>query len=429
MKLEFLSKNSNQRLLRLVITATVATGGIAIYGTSQFGKISQNSSPELARTTPVVKKVTALGRLEPEAEVIKLFAPLALDSDLIAQILVKEGDRVKAGQVVAILNSRNDLQNALLQAEKQVNVAKAKLAQVKAGAKTGEIKAQEATIAGLQAQMQGDNAGQQETLARLEAQWQGDKAAQEATIKKLQAELNNAQSEFQRYQNLYSQGAISKSLFDSKRLSVDTTIQQVNEAEAILNRINTTAKRQISEATIALNRIKATGSQGVSKAKATLSGIAEVRPVDIAAAEAEVKNASSTFKRAETSLFQAYVRAPSSGQILKIHTRAGEKIGAAGILDLAETGQMVAVAEIYQTDISKIKLGQQAVITSQAFAGKLGGIVSHIGLQVNQQNVFSNQPGQNFDSRVIEVKIRLNAEDSKRVASLTNLQVQTAIHQ
>jgi HlyD family secretion protein len=48
-------------------------------------------------------------------------------------------------------------------------------------------------------------------------------------------------------------------------------------------------------------------------------------------------------------------------------------------------------------------------------------------LQVNRQNVFSNQPGENLDSRVIEVKIRLNPEDSKRVAGLTNLQVQTAI--
>ncbi len=50
-----------------------------------------------------------MGRLQPEAEVISLFAPLALD-----------GDRIKAGQVIAILGSRDRLQTAVLQAQKQV---------------------------------------------------------------------------------------------------------------------------------------------------------------------------------------------------------------------------------------------------------------------------------------------------------------------
>ena len=58
---------------------------------------------------------------------------------------------------------------------------------------------------------------------------------------------------------------------------------------------------------------------------------------------------------------------------------------------------MMAVAEVYQTDISKVKLGQTAVITSQAFTGELRGTVSYIGLQVNRQNVFSNEPGENLD--------------------------------
>jgi len=57
----------------------------------------------------------------------------------------------------------------------------------------------------------------------------------------------------------------------------------------------------------------------------------------------------------------------------------------------------------------------------------LQGTVSEIGLQVNKQNVFSNQPGENLDRRVIDVKIRLTPEASKRVSSLTDLQVQTSI--
>jgi HlyD family secretion protein len=455
-------KPGNRWMVGMVIAATVVTGGVIYYGVSQFGLIS-TAQKQPVETLPEVKKVTALGRLEPETEIIKLSAPIPLDGDRIAKVLVKEGDTVKSGQIIAILDSRDRLQDSLLVAQKQVGMAKAKLAQVQAGAKTGQIQAQKATVARLQAQTVGDKVGQQEIIARLEAQWQGDKQAQlqniarleaqlegdklaqTATINRLQAELNNAEAEFQRYQQLYKDGAISSSLYDGKRLTVDTAKQQLGEAKAILNRIDTTSNKQISEAKavlrridatnskqvseakIALNRINATGGKQISEAEATLNSIAEVRPVDVQAAQTEVENAIATAKRTQTELGQAYIRAPIAGQIIKIHTRAGEKIGDDGIADLAQTSQMVAVAEVYQSDISKVKLGQAATVSGQAFAGEVKGTVSQIGLQVNRQNTFANQPGENMDRRVIEVKIRINPEDSKRVAGLTNLQVQTAI--
>ncbi|ARV61091.1 HlyD family secretion protein [Nostocales cyanobacterium HT-58-2] len=417
---------TNRWLIGLVAAATTITGGIIFYGISQSGMVSQKPAPQV-ETAPVRKKVTALGRLEPEAEVIKLSAPLALDGDRIAQLLVKEGEQVKTGQVVAILDSRDKLQDALRQAQEQVKMAQAKLAQVKAGAKTGEIVAQKASIERLQAQLQSDRVAQEEAIARLEAQWEGDKAAQQATIRKIQAELNNAQAEYQRYQQLYKEGATSGSSFDSKRLSLETAQQQLNEAKAVLSRINATSSKQIREAKVALQRINVTGSKQIREANATLDRIAEVRPVDVQAAQAEVDNAVASVKRAQTDLEQAYIKAPVTGQILKIHTRVGEKMSDSGIADLAQTNPMVAVAEVYQSDIGKVKTGQKAVVTGQAFNGELQGVVSQIGLQVNQQNVFSNQPGENLDKRVVEVKIRLTPEDSKKVAGLTNLQVQTEI--
>ncbi|MEJ1931784.1 ABC exporter membrane fusion protein [Nostoc sp. NIES-2111] len=426
MSQKLLFKPANQGLIALVIGATVVTAGITFYAVSQFGQTKTTAS-DSAPTQVATPKITALGRLEPETEVISLSAPLALDGDRVAQILVQEGDNVKAGQIVAILDSRARLQTAVLQAEKQVQVAQAKLNQVKAGAKTGDIRAQEASVERLQAQLQGDRTAQQEAIARIEAQWEGDRTAQAATIKRLEAELKNAEAEYERYQQLYSQGAISSSAIDTRRLTVDTAKQQLDEAKAVLNRINSTASKQLSEAKVALNRINATSNKQISEAKATLSSIAEVRPVDVQAAQTEVENAIASLQRAKTDLAAAYIKAPMAGQILKIHTRVGEKISDNGIADLAQTSQMLAVAEVYQTDISKVKLGQPATITGQAFSGELRGKVSHIGLQVNRQNVFSNQPGENLDSRVVEVKIRLNPEDSKRVAGLTNLQVQAEI--
>lgn len=419
-------KPVNQGLIALIVVATAITGGIVMYGITNFGQPAKTAVNKVQVNEPVLQ-ISALGRLEPETEIIKLSAPLALDGDRVAEILVKQGDNVQAGRVIAILQSRDPLKNAVIQAQKKVRVAQAKLQQIKAGAKSGDIKEQAAIVERIKAQYSGDKQAQIENIARITAQWDGDRIAQAATINKLTAELKNAESEYQRYQKLFSEGAISNSVIDSKRLNVETAKQILSESEAILNRINTTANKQLAEARVALNLINTTSNQQISAAKAKLNSIAEVRPVDVELAQTEVESAIANLKRAETELEAAYIRVPMSGQILKIHTKVGEKIDKEGIADFAQTSTMIAVAEVYQTDISKIKVGQKATITSQGFTGELQGTVWQIGLQVKRQNVFSDQPGENLDSRIVEVKIRLNPEDSQKVSSLTNLQVQTAI--
>lgn len=87
-----------------------------------------------------------MGRLEPQGEVIHLSAPSSIQGTRVDKLFVKEGQRVRTGEVVAILDSRDRATATLEQVKEQVQVAHAKLAQVKAGAQAGEITAQEATI-------------------------------------------------------------------------------------------------------------------------------------------------------------------------------------------------------------------------------------------------------------------------------------------
>ena len=423
--MQIISKPSH-KLIGVVAVATVVTAGISWYGISQTGLLTSSETP-VVETPPAVKKVTALGRLEPQGEIINLSAPLNLDGDRVTKLLVEEGDIVKAEDVIAILDSQKTLQDALLQAKEQVRMAEAKLAQVEAGAKTGEIKAQEATIARLKSEKTNQIAAQQATISRLQAEKSTELSAQRATIAKLQAEVDNANVEYQRYQKLFTNGAVSNSLRDNKRLTLQTAKQQLNEARANLNRIQSSRQQQLSEARANLNRIQSSGSEQIKEAEANLNQISEVRPVDIRAAQTEVDNAKANLKQAKTNLEQSYIRAPIAGQILKIHTREGEQISNQGIAELGKTQKMMVVAEVYQTDIEKIKLGQKASIRGQAFSGEVQGEVAQIGLQINRQNVFSNQPGENLDKRVIDVKILLNPEDSKKVNGFTNLQVQTEI--
>jgi HlyD family secretion protein len=384
-KLKWL-KAINWPIITLVIVATALAGGSLYYSISKFGR--KPTEPVVATPTP--EAITALGRLEPVSEVVQVSTPTTLRNDRVAQLLVKRGDRVNKGEVIASLASHDRLQTVLLEAQEQVKVAQAKLAQVRAGAKSGEISAQRSEI------------------TRLEEQLKGEIATQAATIARRQSEVNIAQAEYNRYLALYQEGAIAASDLDQRRLTLETAQAQLKEVNANRNRTADTLRAQINQA------------------KATLNQISEVRPVDVQLAQTEVDQANAAVK---AELKESYIYAPITGQVLEIHTHAGEAIASEGIVDLGKTDQMEVVAEVYQSDISKISVGQVAVITGEGFSGEVGGTVRQVGLQVIQQKVFSDQPGENLDRRVIEVRISVNPKDTTKVASLTNLQVQVAIQQ
>ena len=71
------------------------------------------------------KQVVALGKLIPKGEVIKLSVANAEDSR-VNQILVAEGDRVKEGQVIAILQGFENRQRDLEKAAKRSGVSTGK---------------------------------------------------------------------------------------------------------------------------------------------------------------------------------------------------------------------------------------------------------------------------------------------------------------
>lgn len=351
------------------------------------------SSPAPQPVVVPIKTVTALGRLEPKGEVIQLSAPASGQASRIEQLLVKEGDSVKIGQTIAILDNRDQRQAALEEAQEQVGVAQAKLAQIQAGAKQGEIAAQQATI------------------ARLDAQRQGDISAQTATVERLQAEVQNAATEYQRYESLYREGAISASVRDNKQLILKTAQKNLQEAQAVLRRTQTISFPQLGEA------------------KANLDRIAEVRPVDVKAAQAEINRAIASVKQAKANLEQAFVKSPQNGTVLKINSRPGEIIGNSGIVEIGETNPMYAVAEVYQSDISRVKTGQRARVSSDSLPGELQGTVEWIDAQVKRQASVNTDPSENIDARIVEVHIRLDQASSQKASKFTNLQVKTVIEQ
>lgn len=184
------TKHVGQWRIILAVAMALPTGAVFLYSLSQLNSTSQSPAPEPSTSEPAISAVTGLARLEPKGEVIHLSAPSSLAGARVAHLLVKEGDKVLAGQVVALLDTYEPRYTALNQAKQQVKVAQARLAKVKAGAQAGEIAAQEAAV------------------SRLSAELRGEGAALKATIARLEAESRNAQTEFKRYQELYQDSTL-----------------------------------------------------------------------------------------------------------------------------------------------------------------------------------------------------------------------------
>jgi HlyD family secretion protein len=361
-------------------------------GLSYFWLRDRPIAQSIAVAAPRVESVSALGRLEPEGEVIQVFAATSIDGARVENLKIKHGQQIRKGDLIAVLDTYARRQAALEEAQEQVTVAEAQLRQVEAGAKSGQIRSQS------------------QVVDRQVVELQTETLAQKATIARLEAELRNAELENRRFQSLYTTGAVSESSRDTKQLTADTVRQQLNEAKANLNRIQLSRQSQVLEA------------------QATLTQIAEVRPVDVNLAQAQVARAQAGVKRAEAERDLALVRSPQDGRVLKIHTRNGEIVGNKGIISLGQTQRMVAVAEVYELDISRIRIGQTATVISKnnAFPEILRGKVSEVGLEINKQDVLNTDPAAKFDARVVEVRVLLDADSSRRVAGLTNLSVQVS---
>ena len=371
-----------------IIASLFILGAVGTFSLWRLLSPSPQAQPT-ENVTPQVKTVTALGYLEPQGKVIKLAAPSSSSggNSRVEKLLVKQGDTVKAGQLVAILDSRDRLQAALIEAEEQVKVAQSNLEVVKSGAKDGEISSQKAAI------------------ARIEAQSQGDILAQSSAVARLQAEVENAQIEVQRFDSLYGEGATNASFRDSKRLTLATARRNLQEAQAVLNRIQTTRSPELNEA------------------KATLDQISEVRPVDISASQAQVDRAIASVQQAKAQLDLANVRTPQDGVVLEVNTRAGELISPNGIIEIGKTNQMRAVLEVFEGDITKVQKGQSVRLFGDSLPKALTGEVVEVGIRVQRQNVVNSDTSGNIDARIIEVRVQLDQESINQVERLTNLQV------
>jgi len=345
--------------------------------------------------TSVGRTVAALGRLEPEGRLLKISAPSTLGTARVVQLLVREGAMVKAGQVIAVMDTRDRLLATALEAEARVQEAQVQVNQARTGAKQADVMAQDSVI---QARL--------EQVRSREAQV----AAAQAEVARRNAEFENAKSEYARYEKLAKEGAISESELDQRKLIAQTALSSLEQAARLRDQAVRNQEQAVRE---------------FQQAQAQKASLESVRPIDVQKAEAALQVALANFEKAKADLETAAVRSPIDGKVIKIHAYPGEQVGENGIAEIGRTSQMYAVAEVYETDIGRVKLGQRAKVSSPAFDGEIEGVVAQIGQKIDKNDVLNTDPAADTDIRVVEVKVRL--ENSQKVEGLTNLQVRVEI--
>ncbi len=392
-------------LLGLLLPCLLVGGGYGIYRLAVVIPAEQQKKQVL--TVPVERqtlpiKISANGTVQAERSIN--VSPK--NSGVLKRLLVKEGDRVQQGQILAYMDDSN-LQGQMTQAKGQVAQAQANLQKLQAGNRPQDI-------AQAQAQLEGAEASLQQLQAGNRPQ---DIAQAQARLQETQIIFNQKEDDFRRNQQLYQAGAISLQALNQKRGDRDSAEAQVKAAQQALN---------LQQAGSRPEEIEQARAKVKQQEQALALLKAGNRPEDIEAARAQVTTAKGALQNIQAQINDTVIRAPFDGVVTKKFsdpgafvtptTSASSAAGASSssILTLASTNQVVA--NLSENNIAQIHLGQRVQLKADAFPGRtFEGKVSQIAAQATvQQNVTS-----------FEVKVALpDASSQKLLRSGMNVEAE-----
>lgn len=349
----------------------------------------------------VVLLLSACARFQKEAPRDHVFVSGRIEGDevdlafkfagRVGEILVREGDSVKAGQVVARLAGEQELVR-LREAEARLAGAQARVQQART--QVGTMEQRIATIRLQEEQAQTDAPPR---VAQAEAQL----AALRAELERVQADEKQIGADAKRYADLAEKGAVSKQLAEqyASRLSaaaaaVEAVRRQIKAAESAVN---------VSRAGLQNPRIRA------SEAETYTRQMNEVRAA-IRTAETEVAAAKAAVERAQADVNELELKAPVDGTIITRAAEPGRVIAAgATVLTLVDLSHLYLRAFVPEGQIGLVKLGQAAqVFLDSAPQTPLEADVMRIDPQAmfTPENTYFQQ---DRVKQVVGVKLRLKA--------------------
>jgi HlyD family secretion protein len=286
---------------------------------------------------------------------------------IVERLLVAEGDRVTAGQRLAVLQ-RHVAEARVAQAEQVIRTAQAQLAELERRPLPSDVEAAMEQVRQARAQL-----AQQQAMVLQNRQAVEQAQAQ---LQQLQAELQLAAAQLERSAALLERDYIARAEYDQAETQYRVAAKRVAAAEQAVE--------------VAQANVRA-AQAGVQAAQANVRAFeARLRTVQIGATPEEIEVARQRIAEAEQALRvarrqveDAVVTAPFDGIITAINAEPGQPVGTQGVVRLVSRELEIRV-DVDEANLAELAVGQPAVISSSAFPEDVfRGHVSEIGAAVD----------------------------------------------
>ncbi len=310
-------------------------------------------------------RVSGSGNLQPHTVVDLSFG----QSGIVRKVHVQVGDSVKAGQVLAELDTR-DLELQLQSARLNLQIAQARLAQAQASARAhpADLAAARVAVANAQAALEALKAGPD---------------SRDVEIARLNMEVAK---------NALWQAQLNRDLTAGRPGVSDTELQlaQARVGQADLQAAIARLQVEKAQAGPTDPQVKA-AEASLAQAQANLARLQAQDPnLDVRLAQYQVEQAEIAVRQLELRLEQARLVAPMDGVVTAVNiTEGGLAGGNAPAITLADTSRLEVVVNLPEVDAAQVVPGQEAELTFEALADVRlrGKVVSVAPVGVQSQGV------------------------------------------
>ncbi len=364
---------AKKMLIGFVVVSVIVAGLYLLLGAPQLG-IIQAGAPEVLPTIAPVEddnQVIVEGRVVPVSEVMLSFPT----SGVVDQVLVAEGGQVKAGQVLARLNA-DRLHVALQEAEANLAIAEARLAEVETGPTAAEIAAAEAAVEVARtgvATAQANLDSAQAELARAQA---GPRAEEIAIAEHRIAQAKNARWAAQAQRDAIC-GRVGKGAQSADCDSAEAAIAEREEdvliTELQLRQLKAgpraadiaAAQGRVAQAQGGLATAEAQVHQAEAElARASMGASAE----EIRVAKAQIQQAKAGVEASRAALTDVELRAPYDGTLISLDVAPGEFVTSGqAVAQVADVSRwMIETVDLSELHVVEIEPGETVIVTLDA---------------------------------------------------------------
>jgi len=371
------TKSRGKRRLAVVAVVAVCAAAIAGYGVYRaflVGNRGAASSQQLYRLVPVQRgsitlKITASGTVSAGST----YEVTPKVSGTVTQVLIKQGDAVRKGQELVILDD-TDARQRLQEAKDNLAVAEAKLAQAQTQAKLAPTQNQ---LAVEQARVNLLNA--EAKLAQLkEGATTQDIEQAKSQVTQAQLSVDAANKEYERNKTLFEQGAVTRQQLESAENKYLTAVESLKSAQQKLDSLLAGPDPdELAAAEAAVSQAKLNLSLAEANADTTSA------QQELLTAQAQVVQARNAVSAAERDLALTRVVSPIDGTVTQVAAQVGQVVGQSSVLaTVADLTHLQVVANVDETDVHSVEVGQQADIKVESLPDKVfSGVVESVASQ------------------------------------------------